>query len=77
MNESSTTSFTDKNMKVKNIKEFWNLFIGQIDPEVTIEEILIRNNYISAKIKGIDERKRSYYYLEAGVLVESSKRGAY
>ena len=66
--------FTDQNMKAKNMKEFFESFMGHIDPEATIEEILIRNNYISAKIKGEPKRKKYYYYLEAGIFLESFVR---
>ena len=69
--------FTDKNMRAKNIKQFFESFIGKLDPEVTVEEILIRNNYISAKLKGQKKRKKYYYYLEAGIFIETARRSQY
>lgn len=63
--------------KVKNLRGsdgFMEAFLNKLQPEDEIEQILVKNNYISAKIKGKEDRVRRYYYIEAGIWIEDTKR---
>ena len=45
-------------------------FLNHLQPDDEIEDLIAKNNYISAKIKGKTKRVRYYYSMDAGIWVE-------
>ena len=64
-------------VKVKDFKTFIEAFLNHLQPEDEIEDLIAKNDYISAKIKGKPKRVRYYYYIDAEIWVENNKRSMF